>query len=202
MGRINFSHGMDDDRKGITGDVMIGGKALTGPWTTHCLPLESHAFGELKWGAVGGVVSGPAFYSVEFDTPKTADTFLAMKGWTKGIAWINGFNLGRYWEAEGPQHTLYLPAPRLNNATKNTLTVLELHNASSDASFAFLGEPELRAIAGKSGCDPTVGAKAGAHVAMVAEGPKLAHQQQWVKNIIPRSETFQLVSPQATRRCL
>ena len=27
----------------------------------------------------------------------------------KGVAWINGFNLGRYWPAVGPQMTLYVP---------------------------------------------------------------------------------------------
>lgn len=45
------------------------------------------------------------------------------------------------------------------------------------------GEPELQPSAGDhaTGCDPTVGAKTGAHVAMVASAPKLAHQQQWLK---------------------
>lgn len=32
-----------------------------------------------------------------------ADTFLSTKGWGRGIAWVNGFNLGWYWPSRGPQ---------------------------------------------------------------------------------------------------
>jgi beta-galactosidase len=38
--------------------------------------------------------------------------YTLQQGWTKGNAFINGFNLGRYWK-EGPQRTLYVPAPVL-----------------------------------------------------------------------------------------
>ena len=31
------------------------------------------------------------------------DTFLRLDGWSKGVAFINGFNLGRYWPVMGPQ---------------------------------------------------------------------------------------------------
>lgn len=49
------------------------------------------------------------------DTNPTApDTFLDMSGLTKGIVFINGFNLGRYWNV-GPQQTLYCPGPFLRN---------------------------------------------------------------------------------------
>ena len=40
------------------------------------------------------------------------DTFLDMKGWGKGVVFINGANLGRYWN-KGPQRTLYVPGPIL-----------------------------------------------------------------------------------------
>jgi len=40
------------------------------------------------------------------------DTFLDMSSWHKGIVFINGFNLGRYFKA-GPTQTLYVPAPLL-----------------------------------------------------------------------------------------
>lgn len=71
--------------------------------------------------------NNPTFFKGEFNVEGTPqDTFLAMDGWTKGVAWINGFNLGRYWNV-GPQKTLYLPAPLLNSG-KNELVILELHN--------------------------------------------------------------------------
>ena len=31
------------------------------------------------------------------------DTFLKLDGWTKGVAFVNEFNLGRYWPVMGPQ---------------------------------------------------------------------------------------------------
>ena len=42
-----------------------------------------------------------------------------------GVAWINGFNLGRY-DKEGPSDALYVPGPRLRKG-KNELIVFELH---------------------------------------------------------------------------
>lgn len=43
-----------------------------------------------------------------FVLDKPADTFLDMRGWSRGIVFVNGVNLGRYWNV-GPQQTLYLP---------------------------------------------------------------------------------------------
>lgn len=61
------------------------------------------------------VLKAPLIVQTSFlilDTP--ADTFLDMSDWGKGILFVNGFNLGRYFTA-GPQQTLYVPAPFLNN---------------------------------------------------------------------------------------
>lgn len=67
----------------------------------------------------------PALYRGTFtidDEPK--DTFLLMKNWTKGVCFINGHNLGRYW-SKGPQQTLYVPAPWLQKG-QNEVRVLML----------------------------------------------------------------------------
>ena len=69
-----------------------------------------------------------------------ADTFLALHGWTKGVAWINGFNLGRYWN-RGPQRTLYVPAPLLREG-QNEIIVFELHGTDTMA-VEFRAKPEL-----------------------------------------------------------
>jgi beta-galactosidase len=47
-----------------------------------------------------------------------------MRKWGKGMVWINGHNLGRYWSI-GPQQTLYVPAEWLKKGA-NSITVLEL----------------------------------------------------------------------------
>ena len=44
------------------------------------------------------------------------------------MAWINGFNLGRYWESQGPQHTLFVPAPVLQQGS-NSIVVRASHTA-------------------------------------------------------------------------
>ncbi|MBI4927534.1 MAG: beta-galactosidase, partial [Anaerolineae bacterium] len=70
----------------------------------------------------------PAFLRGKFEVEKPADTYLTLPGWNKGVVWINGFNIGRYWK-RGPQKTLYIPAPLLK-AGENEIVVLELHGVN------------------------------------------------------------------------
>ncbi|MEV4577535.1 beta galactosidase jelly roll domain-containing protein [Nonomuraea jabiensis] len=74
---------------------------------------------------------------VDVETP--ADTFLALPGSRRGLVWVNGFLLGRYWDI-GPQVTLYCPAPLLR-AGRNTVTVLELERLG--ATLELRDRPEL-----------------------------------------------------------
>ena len=46
------------------------------------------------------------------------------------MAFLNGFNLGRYWSVAGPQRTLYVPGSLLARAPAlNRLVLLELERA-------------------------------------------------------------------------
>ncbi|XP_078572211.1 beta-galactosidase-like isoform X2 [Branchiostoma floridae x Branchiostoma japonicum] len=94
----------------------------------------------------------PSFYTGTFsiqDTPQ--DTFLNMKGWTKGQAFVNGFNLGRYWPVEGPQITLYVPASVLKS--ENNITLFELEaspcnmaqSSDADCTVEFQDRPIINA---------------------------------------------------------
>ncbi|MCR5278534.1 MAG: beta-galactosidase, partial [Lachnospiraceae bacterium] len=108
MGRVNFGPAMENQRKGIDRCVQINGHMHCG-WDIYTLPLtnvSSLKFGEAK------EYKAPAFYRFEFDVTDPADTFLDFEGWGKGCAFLNGFNLGRYWEI-GPQKRLYIPGPLL-----------------------------------------------------------------------------------------
>jgi beta-galactosidase len=124
MGRVNFGPSLMD-RKGITGGVTVNDQFQFG-WEIFPLPLND--LSRLKFG-LSQPESFPAFFRAHFNVDDPADTFLALPGWTKGVAWVNGFNLGRYWE-RGPQKTLYVPAPALKRG-ENELIVLELHGTSS-----------------------------------------------------------------------
>jgi beta-galactosidase len=86
-------------------------------------------------------LAGPVFAMATFDSPSAdGDLYLDTTGWGKGVAWINGFCLGRYW-SRGPQRTLYVPRPILRSGG-NELVVLELHAATS-AKACFVPEHDL-----------------------------------------------------------
>jgi beta-galactosidase len=84
-------------------------------------------------------LAGPAFARAVFDLPQAADLYLSTAGWGKGIAWVNGFCLGRFW-SRGPQRALYVPGPATRPGA-NELIILELHAGSSAAPF--LSGPDL-----------------------------------------------------------
>ena len=67
-----------------------------------------------NWNVLPGeLLEGPSLYRGTFQVnSEPRDTFLLMEGWTKGVCFINGHNLGRYWNV-GPQMTLYVPGPWL-----------------------------------------------------------------------------------------
>jgi beta-galactosidase len=123
QGRVNFGPHLLD-RKGILGGVLIGTEYVFG-WQAYPLPLAD--LSALRFAPASAPLPGPAFYRGTFRVEKTLDTFLALPGWTKGAAWVNGFHLGRYWKI-GPQRTLYVPAPALKVGS-NELVLFEQHGA-------------------------------------------------------------------------
>ena len=135
MGRINFSHGMDAETKGV-GVVTLNGVVLK-QWTARCLAFDyANEVAKAPFKAASGAafdVMGPVLYKGHFAVKTIADTFVMMKGWTKGSVWINGFNIGRYWQPVGPQQTLFVPGPKLRVGS-NEIVVLELSNGTADAS--------------------------------------------------------------------
>ncbi|XP_075738353.1 beta-galactosidase-like isoform X2 [Rhipicephalus microplus] len=111
-----------DERK------VLPGKFATMPQETHCPP---------------GFAAYEARFPLKVSPP--LDTFLRLDHWKKGAAFLNGFNLGRYWTPMGPQKTLYVPFVLFE--TENVLNVIELEQAPcSDYSTAeFVDTPELNA---------------------------------------------------------
>jgi beta-galactosidase len=92
----------------------------------------------LRWKA--GKASGPAFWRGTFNMEKTADTFLDVSSWGKGVLWINGRCLGRFWNI-GPTQTMYVPGPWLK-AGRNEVIVLDLLGPEKP-SLAGLDKPIL-----------------------------------------------------------
>lgn len=125
MGRVNFDKSIHD-RKGITEkvEVISDGQAteLKG-WSVYNLP-PFYEFVSNKNYQKGQVVNGPAYYRATFRLDKTGDTFLDMQTWGKGMVWVNGHAMGRFWEI-GPQQTLYMPGCWLKEG-ENEIIVLDL----------------------------------------------------------------------------
>ncbi len=125
MGHINFAQEMID-RKGITDRVTLAGMTLMN-WEVFLLPLED--------GWVASRPAGPidrrpgTFFRGTFRLDTPADTFIDLSGYRKGVVWVNGHNLGRYWDI-GPQTRLYCPAPWLK-AGDNEVIVLDLHQTEA-----------------------------------------------------------------------
>ena len=83
----------------------------------------------------------PVIYNGTFNLSKTGDTFLDMSTWGKGIVFVNGHNLGRYWNV-GPQKTLYLPGCWLKKG-KNTIAVFEQLNLEHKEEIRGIKTPIL-----------------------------------------------------------
>jgi beta-galactosidase len=123
MGHVNFGKEIHD-RKGLQGEITLGGKPITKSWLVYPLPLDSQELGSLKWSDFPTHLTGPAFWSATFDVEKPEDTFLDLRTWNKGVIWINGRCLSRFWNI-GPTQTVYLPGAWLK-PTGNTLVVFDL----------------------------------------------------------------------------
>ncbi|MCD8069465.1 MAG: beta-galactosidase, partial [Lachnospiraceae bacterium] len=106
-------------------------------WTHYCLPLDNLEKLDFAKGYTEG---NPAFYEFTFPVEKPGDTFLDLTGWGKGCAFINGFNLGRFWEI-GPQKRLYIPAPLLKQG-ENQILIFETEGKAADC-VALVDEPQL-----------------------------------------------------------
>ncbi|OME96722.1 MULTISPECIES: glycoside hydrolase family 35 protein [Paenibacillus] len=129
MGRVNYGP-LLKDYKGITEGVRLNGQFLF-HWTIYPLPLKD--LSPLNFKGLEKASETPAFYKAVFHIDQPADTFLQFDGWKKGVAYVNGNNIGRYWEV-GPQETLYIPAPFLH-AGENEIIMFELHGTSQTSVY-------------------------------------------------------------------
>jgi len=133
-GRVNFGKHLRDQRKGIEGAITLARKELKG-WRMYPLPMSD--LSAVKFGP-GPTPEGPQYRRGSFVLAKPGDTFLDMRQFDKGVVWVNGHLLGRFWKI-GPQQTLYVPAPWLK-AGSNEVVVFQLEG-SRTATLQGLAAP-------------------------------------------------------------
>jgi beta-galactosidase len=111
MGRLNFGKNIID-RKGITDSVTLNGTTLLN-WQIYNLPMDRKFIWDMR--STSRSLKKPGeFFRGSFVLTRSegnlySDTFIDFSNYTKGIIWVNGHNLGRYWNI-GPQKRLYCPS--------------------------------------------------------------------------------------------
>lgn len=135
LSRVNFGPLIPTERKGIEGPVTLGGTPIT-EWTQSVLPIAIPK----PWSPYRSI-GGPIYYRGYVDVTKIGDTFLDMRGFTKGFVWVNGHNLGRFWKI-GPQQTLFLPGAWLKKG-QNEVVVLDEGKREGAVILKSLDKPIL-----------------------------------------------------------
>lgn len=130
LGRVNFGPDILD-RKGIEDYAAISSSVLMN-WEVFNLPLDPAYIAGLAFGEKKSV-KAPAFFKGEFELADVGDTFLDLSRWKKGVVWVNGRNLGRYWEV-GPQRDVFVPGCWLNKG-KNEVIVFDLERSTPAPLF-------------------------------------------------------------------
>jgi beta-galactosidase len=122
-GRVNFTTQIRSERAGILGDVTLDGSVLRG-WETVSLPLNEPPVSGYEKGAC----SGPCFSRGELQVGVVRDTYLNTAKLGKGVVWVNGHLLGRFWNV-GPMGSLFLPGVWLHKGG-NQIVVFDLEGGA------------------------------------------------------------------------
>lgn len=134
MGRVNYGKNLKDS-KGIIEPLWVNNQFQFG-WDMYPIELADVCLNDI----VPNDERYPKFFHGSLYADESYDTFVSMKGWKKGYVFVNGFNLGSYWE-EGPQTTLYIPGPLLKNG-ENEILIVELEG-NIDRIITFLEKADL-----------------------------------------------------------
>lgn len=128
LGRINYGASLvsPKQRKGIKGGVMLDIHFHTG-WYHYCLDMEDISKIDFS---LGYKEKTPAFYEYTFNIDEKADTFLHTYNFGKGCAFVNGFNIGRFWDI-GPTNYLYIPSTLLKKG-ENKIVIFETEGKYQD----------------------------------------------------------------------
>ncbi|PSR96167.1 Beta-galactosidase [Actinidia chinensis var. chinensis] len=163
MGRVNYGPFMFD-RKGILSSVYLDGELLHS-WKMFSVPFQNlndkqkgnpiiqsayldiiKSSADKKLEDISDNSSEePAFFAGYFTVDKASqlkDTFISFRGWGKGIAFVNEFNIGRFWPSLGPQCSLYVPAPILRHG-ENVVVILELDSPNPELVVTSVDQPDF-----------------------------------------------------------
>lgn len=133
MGHLNIDPPMENDRKGVFDAVYFNDQGVQN-WEHQRYPLREEFLKNLveidtQTQKLGGIFKG------SFSLGKIDDTYFDFRNYQKGVAFVNGINLGRFWNA-GPQYRLYCPASYLKVGV-NELVIMEQVESHGGSVSAF-----------------------------------------------------------------
>uniref|UniRef100_A0A0L8HG67 Beta-galactosidase n=1 Tax=Octopus bimaculoides TaxID=37653 RepID=A0A0L8HG67_OCTBM len=136
---ITFGNTINNNLKGILKNLTLNNQTLSKwemyPFYDMQSPNKTVVESFLKKATEKSNATSlkiPTFYhgliNLPNDKSQVNDTYIDLKYWTKGQVYINGFNLGRYWTARGPQIRLFVPKTVLVPGVNNVV-LFELESA-------------------------------------------------------------------------
>lgn len=127
LGRVNYGYKLNSptQRKGIRRGVLINNHFHSG-WSQYPLCLDSEMVSKIEFSDnIELEVNTPMFYHATVNLESISNTFIDCSNYGKGCIFINGFNIGRYWN-KGPVQYLYVPSGLLKE--KNDIVIFETEN--------------------------------------------------------------------------
>ena len=145
MGRVNYGHKFlaDTQRKGIRTGVCKDLHFLLN-WQQYPLSFENTENIDFS---KGWQPEQPAFYAFDFEMKALKDTYLDLSGFGKGLAFVNGVNIGRFWNV-GPTLSLYIPHSLLKEG-HNRIIIFETEGEYEE-SINLVNQPTFKTIKGEN----------------------------------------------------
>ncbi len=147
MGRVNYGHKLlaDTQRKGIRTGICKDLHFML-DWQHYCLTLDQTEKIDFSKEWYPG---HPAFYAFDFNLEMKAlkDTYLDLTDFGKGVAFVNGVNIGRFWNV-GPTLSLYIPHGLLQEGA-NRIIIFETEGEFKD-SIHLVNQPTFKNIKGEN----------------------------------------------------
>ena len=145
MGRVNYGHKFlaDTQRKGIRTGVCKDLHFLLN-WQQYPLSFENTENIDFS---KGWQPEQPAFYAFDFEMKALKDTYLDLSGFGKGLAFVNGVNIGRFWNV-GPTLSLYIPHSLLKEG-HNRIIIFETEGKYEE-SINLVNQPTFKTIKGEN----------------------------------------------------
>ena len=145
MGRVNYGHKFlaDTQRKGIRTGVCKDLHFLLN-WEQY--PLSFENIENIDFSK-GWQPEQTAFYAFDFKMKALKDTYLDLSSFGKGLAFVNGVNIGRFWNV-GPALSLYIPHSLLKEG-HNRIIIFETEGEYEE-SINLVNQPTFKTIKGEN----------------------------------------------------